>query len=139
MPYRAGIVFEAWSQTMSAPAFAAPGTAAVARFLGYNLYQDGAGSWAVHPTEVTITSDGSGAPGRVLASGAVGDRSLVVVERDDGPRWEVRGPPTGPRPADGARVGLAWSRAVPVEETPGPGTGSRPGRNDKPASGLAPP
>jgi ABC-type Fe3+/spermidine/putrescine transport system ATPase subunit len=108
--------------------FAAPRTDSVARFLGYNLFRRDGRMWAVHPTEVTLGAAADGTPARVLASGAVGDRNLVVLETEDGLRWEVRTPGGAPRPPEGGQVGLRWGRAVPVEGSPAPGSPGPPRR-----------
>lgn len=96
----------------------APGSEAVARFLGYNILRSEGQSWAVAPTAVRWETDGDGVPGEVIAAGPLGDRELVVVRLADGERWEVRGGGSGPSPAAGDRVRLRWAGRLPLPAAP---------------------
>ncbi|MCI4348512.1 MAG: TOBE domain-containing protein, partial [Thermoplasmata archaeon] len=92
--------------------FEAPGSASVARFLGYNVVREGFDSVAVHPSQVTADNVPPGLAGEVEASGIVGIDASVIVRLNSGERVEARGPPGGNRPKVGASVFVRWERSL---------------------------
>jgi thiamine transport system ATP-binding protein len=96
-----------------AQVFDAPATAAVARFLGYNIWEAPDGPRAVHPTDVTVGPWGASRPrGEIVATGPVGREFLAFVADDEGHRWEIRG--ASSLPAVGSTVGLRIGRSHPL-------------------------
>ena len=97
-----------------AEVFESPTSAAVARFLGYNVVDVQGRPTAVHPREVRLTEGtGPGPTGRVVASGPVGHGWVAFVEATDGVRYEVHGAEGGPPPM-GAERHLTFERLRPL-------------------------
>jgi ABC-type sulfate/molybdate transport systems ATPase subunit len=116
---RVGLLFGGRLGPLAPPAqrFGAPGDERAARFLGYNVIQEG--RLAVHPTDVRWTEPGAGSVhGTVLVSGRTGSDALAVVRLDDGSRVEVRSRADTPWPRPGEPVGLSWSRAIALGPLP---------------------
>jgi ABC-type Fe3+/spermidine/putrescine transport system ATPase subunit len=94
--------------------YARPGTAEVARFLGYNLLPGRSGGpVAVAPESLRIDADGSeaGVPARVAASGPVTGGWSVHLTLADGERVEVRARERPPPGEPGRSVRLSWDPA----------------------------
>lgn len=95
--------------------YGSPGTAAVARFLGYNIVRDSSGLRALHPARVTLERAGAGRlDAEVLAAGLVGTERVVHLQTTAGERIEARLATEQPVPAPGTRVGVGWTATSPV-------------------------
>ncbi len=93
-----------------------PATREVARFLGYNLVEVEGRTLAVRPEALEVGRlSSAGLLGRVVAAGRVGSVHIVYLRGDRGERWESRGPAVGALPAVGDRVGVRWTRSVPLD------------------------
>ena len=94
--------------------YARPRTAAIARFLGFNILPGPTGPVAVLPEGVSVqAAGGSGVPATVIASGPVGRSLSIHLRLADGTRVEARRPLGDGNVPVGARVVLAWSEGIP--------------------------
>lgn len=111
---RVALLFDGRIEAVGPPSdvFAAPASARVARFLGYNVLDGPDGLRAVLPEEITLAA---AAPSerafRVVAHGVVGRLDRAILEGPGGERVEVRSPT--PLAVDG-RFAVGWSRSVPL-------------------------
>lgn len=100
-----------------AEVFESPGRSDVARFLGYNVVRANGAPVAVHPRWMRLTDAGGGsATADVLATGFAEDGPLIALRLASGERAEARPPEGTPVPAPGARVGIEWTRGIPLAE-----------------------
>jgi ABC-type Fe3+/spermidine/putrescine transport system ATPase subunit len=109
---RVALLFQGTLEQVGPPreVFEQPASARSARFLGYNVVQDGAGQVAVLPADLQVDPQGrAGEPHRVVASGPIGRDYLSVLEASDGRRVEAR---TATPLAPGTIVAVRWERAV---------------------------
>jgi ABC-type sulfate/molybdate transport systems ATPase subunit len=102
-----------------------PRTAAIARFLGYNVVRDGEGLLAVDPHDLSLAPPGgSGLAATVLAVGVVGREISVLLRTGTGDRLELR---TGSEAATPVRPGtpvlVRWSGGVRLASAGGAGDG----------------
>ncbi len=103
---------------------AVPGSAAVARFLGFNVLPSGDQVVAVDPSDTQFVDAAEGLlSAEMLASGAVGRESVGIARGRSGERIEARGHLEQRWPAVGASVGVRWTN--PKVLSPG-----RPDRTD---------
>ena len=94
-----------------------PGSAEVARFLGYNVVQTEEGLCAFFPREAEILPPTHGTTeGQLLASGFTGRDYSAIARTRRGERVEVVSEAAPHWPPAGAVVGLRWSHSVPVSE-----------------------
>jgi ABC-type sulfate/molybdate transport systems ATPase subunit len=105
-----------------------PRTAAIARFLGYNVVRDGQGLLAVDPHELSIVpAGGSGLAATVLAVGVVGRETSVLLRTGNGDRLELRiGSEVATPVRPGTPVGVRWSGGVRVASAGGAGNDPEP-------------
>jgi ABC-type Fe3+/spermidine/putrescine transport system ATPase subunit len=98
---------------------ARPASAAVARFLGYNILPGPSGWVAVSPERVRCGRPGErGRSATVLACGPVGEGWSVHLRLADGRRAEALRPAAeGPLPV-GASVGLEWDGGIGLPDGP---------------------
>jgi ABC-type Fe3+/spermidine/putrescine transport system ATPase subunit len=98
-----------------AKVYAAPASAGSARFLGYNVVDEGGRTFAVAPSDVEIgpLAPGSRA-GNVTLSGFAGASHLLEISLEDGSGIECRLPLGARAPSVGERVGVRWGRSVPL-------------------------
>ncbi len=118
---RVGVLFDGRLERVGPPAavFEDPGTDRVARFLGYNVVDGPSGPEAVDPRDLRLGPPASGAwDAEVLAAGITGAERLVLLQGSAGRRYEARGPPAGPLPRVGERVGVRWERSIRLRESP---------------------
>jgi len=114
---RVGLLFEGRLSPPGAPAevFEHPADVRAARFLGYNVLEDGGRIVAVHPDDVRLGApDPGGRTGRVLVRGSTGRGELAVVRLAGGARIEVRAGTAGGLGAVGTEVGVSWVRSTPL-------------------------
>jgi ABC-type sulfate/molybdate transport systems ATPase subunit len=117
---RVGLLFDGRLTCVGPPAevFGAPRDVRSARFLGYNVLRDGSEWVAVDPHDLHFDELSTGArPVTVEGMGRVGRDTLIVVRGEEGGRFEMRGPAPSADLAPGDRVGIRWSRSVPLAAT----------------------
>lgn len=95
-----------------------PNGVSVARFLGYNILDGADGRVAVAPRDLgLVDARATGAAAKVLASGLVGEERVTLLRSDRGDRWEARSPLEHKSWPAGARVGVNWSRSIPLSRS----------------------
>ena len=112
---RVGLLFDGALRAEGPPAevFGHPRTVKAARFLGYNVLEDGPGTIGVLPTDLRFAPAGSeGLDATVMVAGPVGAENQVVLRTAAGQRLEMRS--GEPLPSPGTRVRLTWGRSVPL-------------------------
>jgi ABC-type Fe3+/spermidine/putrescine transport system ATPase subunit len=101
--------------------FRHPSSAPVARFLGYNLLPEGDRVLAIDPHDLKLLEGpGVAASARVVAVGTTGREWSVHLVTEDGVAVEARLLAESAPAQVGARVGLRWRRALPLDRD-GPG------------------
>ena len=116
---RVGLLFGGRLETVATPTelFERPVSERAARLLGYNVVATESGRVAVLPHDLRVQPAVADArAGVVWAVGRVGREHLVAIGLDSGERVEARGEGTVELRA-GDRVGVSWSRAVPLPPT----------------------
>ncbi len=94
--------------------YGAPGSPSVARFLGYNVLDGGAGPVAVAPADLLLTTEGGGVAATVEAIGATVTGRSVLLRTANGERVEAGPIGEGPLPSTGTTVRLRWRRSIPL-------------------------
>ena len=94
-----------------------PGSAEVARFLGYNVVRtdDGLRAFFPHDAELLPPTDGA-TRGQLLASGFTGRGYSAIARTVRGERVEVLSEAPPQWPPSGSVVSVRWSHSVPVTE-----------------------
>jgi ABC-type Fe3+/spermidine/putrescine transport system ATPase subunit len=90
----------------------APGSVAAARFLGYNILDEGGRPFAVDPRAIDLGPAGDGVPAEIEVSGPSPGGAIVYVRLTTGERWELRVTGEGAAPRPGTTVGLRVRRKV---------------------------
>jgi thiamine transport system ATP-binding protein len=114
---RVGILLDGRLESLDRPdaVYAHPRSERSARLLGYGVLATPAGRIAVRPVDLRVVPAGAGrADATVLVLGTTGPEALTVLDLDAGGRVEVRGPLPAAGLAPGARVGVDWTRSVPL-------------------------
>jgi ABC-type Fe3+/spermidine/putrescine transport system ATPase subunit len=93
----------------------APGSVAAARFLGYNILEEGGRRFAVDPRAIELGPAGEGLPAEIEVSGPTPGGPIAYARLSSGERWEVRLMGEGPAPRPGTTVGLRVRRRVSLE------------------------
>ncbi len=84
-----------------------------ARLLGYNVWAEGPGRIAVHPSDLRVVAASTGRRNATVTdSGSAGPDRLTVLALDDGTRVDVRERAEVPPRPHGSVAGLDWDRAV---------------------------
>ena len=95
--------------------FDRPASPDVARFLGYNVVVDEGVTWAVDPSELSITPGAEGeAAATVVADGAIGRERRTELRLPDGTHLLARRPMGSPPLPAGASATVAWARVRPI-------------------------
>lgn len=94
-----------------------PRSLRAARFLGYNVVNQGGRAMAFLPRETTVVAAGTGMVDAVLLARGFTGRDWVAVSRtEDGERVEVVSSQPVAWPGNGERVGLRWTRSFALAE-----------------------
>ncbi len=114
---RVAVMLDGRIRALGAPAelLADPRSAAVARFLGFNVLPGGDGIVAVDRADTQFVDPSDGVlSGQMLAAGTVGREAVAIARGSSGGRVESRGRPNQPWPAVGSTIGIRWTNAKPV-------------------------
>ncbi|MCI4350156.1 MAG: ABC transporter ATP-binding protein [Thermoplasmata archaeon] len=99
--------------------FNRPATAAVARFLGYNVLPGPSGAVAVLPSQILLGPPDPGAlAATVIGSGVVGESTMTHLTTAAGERVAAIGASNEPARPAGQRVAIRWKRSVELPSGP---------------------
>ncbi len=110
---RVAVMLEGRIRSLGTPAelLADPRSAAVARFLGFNVLPEGGGVVAVDPADTEFVA---AAPDRfsaqMLAAGTVGRESVGIARGESGERIEARAALDHLWPVAGSTIGVRWTK-----------------------------